>query len=100
MIDDLAQKVRGLGKRAGRNFRGFAILGHVRIVEKTPAQKEKSPQTVAGSIPGSIRELIFYESLFTCFLNRRQGHNHHQEGCCDEQSQGEWTGYEGSEITA
>ncbi|MEY3419648.1 MAG: hypothetical protein RJA46_1419 [Pseudomonadota bacterium] len=79
MIDDLAQKVRGLGKRAGRNFREFAILGHVRIVEKTPAQKEKSPQTVTGLILGSIRELIFYESLFT-------GHDHHQEGCCDEQA--------------
>jgi hypothetical protein len=76
MIDDLAQKVGGLSKIAGRRFGGFAILGHAPIVEKTPAYKEKSPQTAAGSFLGSARELIFYESLFTGFLNRRQGHDH------------------------
>ncbi len=84
MIDDLAQKVRRLGNCAGRRFRWFAILGHVLIVEKTPVHKEKSPQTTAGSFLGSIRELIFYESLFTGFLNRWQGHDHNQEGCFDE----------------
>jgi hypothetical protein len=78
MIDDLAQKVGGLSKSAGRRFRWFAILGHVSIVEKTPAYKEKSPQTAAGSFLGSARELIFYEGLFTSFLNRWQGHDHNQ----------------------
>ena len=53
MIDDLAQKVRGLSKSASRRFRWFAILGHAPIVEKTPADKEKSPQTAAGSFLGS-----------------------------------------------
>jgi hypothetical protein len=86
MVDDLAQKVRGLSNSAGRRFGGFAILGHAPIVEKSPAYKEKSPQTAAGSFLGSVRELIFYESLFTGFLNRRQSHDHNQEGCCDEQA--------------
>ena len=76
MINDLAQKIRRLGNCAGGRFRWFAILGHVLIVEKTPAQKEKSPQTAAGSFLRSIRELFLYESLFTGFLNRRQGHDH------------------------
>jgi hypothetical protein len=86
MVNDLAQKIRGLSDCAGRRFRGFAILGHAPIVEKSTAYKEKSPQTAAGSFLGSVRELIFYESLFTGFLNRRQSHDHHQEGCCDEQA--------------
>jgi hypothetical protein len=78
MINDLAQKIRGLSKSAGRRFRGFAILGHAPIVEKSPAYKEKSPQTAAGSFLGGARELLLYESLFTGFLNRWQGHDHNQ----------------------